>query len=87
VSPKRGFSESAPELPRARRDPMGMELNIDFVAYMWVMGILFVLVAVIGYFVVGAELRQHNQRREEAKMNSQSLGTWDVESPNSFGHR
>ena len=64
-----------------------MELNIDFVAYMWIIGILMLVVAVVGYFVVGAELREHAQRLEEARAKSQSLNTWDIESPNSFGHR
>ena len=84
---KAQFFGMHPELPRARRNPMDMELDIDFVTYMWVIGVLMALVAVIGYFVVGAELREHNRRREEAKAQSQSLNAWDVESPNSFGHR
>jgi hypothetical protein len=66
---------------------MVMELDIDFVAYMWVIGILFVLVAVAGYFVVGASLREHNRRREERMSDSRSRQTWDSESPGSFGHR
>ena len=66
---------------------MAMELNIDFVAYMWVIGVLMVLVAVIGGVVVGASLREHSRRHEEARENSTSLNTWDVESPNSFRHR
>ena len=66
---------------------MAMEMNINFVAYMWVIGVLMVLVAVVGFVVIGASFREHNRRREEAKANSQSLSTWDVESPDSFGHR
>lgn len=62
-------------------------MDIDFVAYMWVIGILMVLVAVVGYFVVLASLRERIQRREDEKAKSASLNTWDVESPNSFGHR
>jgi len=66
---------------------MVMQLDIDFVAYMWIIGILMVLVAVVGYFVVFASLREHDRRRDEEKANASSLNTWDVESPNSFGHR
>ena len=66
---------------------MAMEMNINFVAYMWVIGVLMALVAVAGFVVIGALLREHNRRREEAKANSRSLNTWDGESPNSFGHR
>ena len=65
---------------------MGMELDIDFVAYMWVIGILMVVVAVVGYFVVGAEIREHNRRREERMADARSRQTWDTESPGSFGH-
>ena len=66
---------------------MTMELNIDFVAYMWVIGILMVLVAVVACIAVVASLRRHDRRHEEAKANSRSLNTWDGESPNSFDHR
>ena len=66
---------------------MSMELNIDFVAYMWVIGILIAMVAVAGLVVVVALFRRHNQRHEEAKADSTSLNAWDVESPNSFRHR
>jgi len=66
---------------------MAMEMNINFVAYMWVIGVLMALFAVAGFVVIGALLREHNRRREEAKANSQSLNTWDGESPNSFDHR
>ena len=69
---------------------MVMETDFDFVAYIWVLGILIVLVAVTGYVVIGGSLREHNRRREEAKANAASLNTWDAESPNSpnsFGHR
>ncbi len=66
---------------------MAMDLNIDFVAYMWVSGVLMVLVAVAGFVVIGASLREHNRRHDEAKANSRSLNTWDGESPNSFDHR
>jgi hypothetical protein len=65
---------------------MAMELDIDFVAYMWVIGILMVVVAVVGYFVVGASLREHNRRREESMTDARSRQTWDSESPGSFGH-
>jgi hypothetical protein len=86
VSPERGFSTTAPELLRTRRDPMVMDLNIDFVAYMWIIGILMVLVAVLGYFVIGALSREHNRRREETIADAQSRQTWDGESPGSYGH-
>jgi len=66
---------------------MVMQLDIDFVAYMWVIGILMVLVAVIGYFVVGNLWREHDQRREEMMADSRSRHVWDNESPDSFGHR
>jgi hypothetical protein len=64
-----------------------MEFDVNFNAYMWIIGILMVLFAVIGFFAVGASFREDNRRREEAKANAESLNTWDVESPNSFGHR
>ncbi len=54
---------------------------------MWVIGILIAMVAVVGFVVVVALFRRHNQRHEEAKADSTSLNTWDVESPNSFRHR
>jgi len=66
---------------------MVMNLDIDFVAYMWVIGILMVLVAVLGYFVVGALWREHDQRREEMMADSRNRQVWDNESPDSFGHR
>ena len=65
---------------------MAMELDIDFVAYMWVIGILMVAVAVVGYFVVSASLREHNRRREERMTDARSRQTWDAESPRNFGH-
>ncbi len=66
---------------------MAMELDIDFVVYMWVIGILMAMAAVACFFVVVASFRRHNRHREETKANSQSLNTWDDESPNSFDHR
>jgi hypothetical protein len=64
-----------------------MELDIDLVAYMWVLGMLIVLVAVAGYFVVGTTLREHNRRREQAMAGSTSHYPWDVDHPDSFGQR
>lgn len=61
-----------------------MNMEIDFVAYMWVIGILFVLVAVAGGIVAALTIREHNRRREESMGYSSSLRTWDAESPNSF---
>lgn len=62
-----------------------MDMDIDFVAYMWVIGILMVLVAVIGYFVLGASLRKYKQRREDRMADARSRQTWDAESPGHFG--
>jgi len=65
---------------------MAMELNIDFVAYMWILGILIVLFALAGYFVVDASLREHDRRREERMADARSRQTWDGESPGRYGH-
>lgn len=65
---------------------MAMELDIDFIAYMWILGILMVLVAMVGYFVVSASFRQHNRRREETMAGSRSDYPWNANSPDSFGH-
>jgi len=64
-----------------------MDLDIDLVVYMRILGIIFALVALVGGAVVAVTFHKHNLQREEAKEKSQSLGTWDVESPNSYSHR
>ena len=66
---------------------MAMELDIDFVVYMWVIGILMAMVAVVGFFVVVASFRRHNRRREETTPDSPSRHPWDADSADSFGHR
>lgn len=67
---------------------MAMELlNIDFVVYMWVIGILMAMVAVVAFFVVIASFRRHDRRREETTPDSPSRHPWDSDSPDSFGHR
>jgi hypothetical protein len=86
LSPNRILSRAAPELPRPRRDPMAMELYFDYVFYMWIMGILMVLVAVVGYFVVGSSLREHFRQREERMAHSSSRPyPWD-DNPDLLGH-
>lgn len=77
-----------PELPRARRDPMAMELlEIDFVAYMWVIGILMAMVTVAGCFYVLTSFRRHDRRREGTMPDPPSRHTWPADSADSFGHR
>lgn len=66
---------------------MAMELDIDFVVYMWVIGILMAMAAVVGFFVVVASFRRHNRRREETMPDSPSHHHWDADSADSFGHR
>ena len=66
---------------------MAMELDVDFVAYMKVIGTLLLAVLVVGGIVVSAMWRERVRRHEEAKAGLSGLRTWDNESPNSFGHR
>ena len=65
---------------------MVMELNIDFAAYMWIIGILMVLAAVVGSMVVAISMRRRDRRREETMADSRNRQTWDAESPGHFGH-
>jgi len=87
VSPNCNLFDGVPEPPRARRNPMVMQLDIDFVAYMWVIGILMVVVAVIGYFVVGTSFREHNRERERKLTGEAHRRYWDTDSPDGYGHR
>ena len=80
------FLNASRELQRARRNPMVMELDADFLAYMKVIGTLLLAVVVVGGIVVGASWRERIRRREEAKANLSDLRTWDDESPNSLSH-
>jgi hypothetical protein len=87
VSPKRNLYNNAPELPRARRNPMVMTLDIDYVVFMRILGIIFVLVAVFGGILVAAAIRERNKRREEKMEGASTLRNWDAQNRNSFSHR
>ena len=76
-----------PELPRAQCDPMAMELDVDFVAFMKIIGTFLLAAVVVGGIVVSASWRERIHRREEAKANLSGLHSWDDESSSSFGHR
>ena len=65
---------------------MVMDPNFDLDIYMRILVMLFVAVAVIGGGIAAVLFRKQRQI-EEAKAHTQSLGTWDVESPNSLSHR
>ena len=61
-----------------------METMVNFVAYMWILGILMVLAAAAGG-VVFFVIRRRDRHAEKTMADLRNSQTWDTESPGSFG--
>ena len=66
---------------------MDMQLDIDFVAFMRIIGLIMALVAAIGVIVIPLSLRKHNEERERKMTNAPRSQYWDTDTPDGLGHR